>query len=65
MIEAVPCKKCGKRPHVVSITGLKYAQCTGCTNWDPYQFLGFSDDGAIKVWNNYNSAGKIKEYDDE
>lgn len=57
----IKCKKCGHPGHVITISGLYYAQCTHCTKWDPFQFLGFNEAGAIKNWNNYNSSGKIEE----
>lgn len=59
--EMVKCKKCGGKGHVVSIKGLTYAQCTNCTKWDPFQFLGVNANGAIHEWNIYNSTGKIME----
>lgn len=55
------CKKCGHSGHVVNIKGLCYAQCTHCSKWGPYQFLGFNESCAIDVWNTYNSSGKIIE----
>lgn len=59
--QMVKCKKCGGTGKVVNIKGLTYAQCTHCTKWDPYQFLGLNAAGAISEWNLYNSSGKIKE----
>ena len=61
MTEMVKCKKCGAPGKITMISGSPYAQCSKCTKWDPYQFLGFSREGAIKVWNMYNSSGKIIE----
>lgn len=59
--EMVKCKKCGHPGHVVEIMGCLYAQCTNCTRWDPYQFLGINTAGAIHNWNIYNSDTKIME----
>ena len=61
MTKMIKCKKCGHPGHVISITGLQYAQCTHCTNWDPYMFLGINKQCAIDKWNIYNSSGKIVE----
>lgn len=63
----VRCKKCGHKVKIANVGGLKYAQCSNpkCTKWDPYQFLGVSDAGAIRTWNIYNSNGKIEEATNE
>lgn len=50
-----PCRKCGGEAHVVMYSGCPYAQCTKCTKWDPYQFLGANVAGAIHEWNLYNN----------
>lgn len=59
--EMLKCKKCGGKGRVVNVGGMPYAQCTKCTKWDPFQFLGVNEAGAIHVWNIYNSSGKIVE----
>lgn len=59
--EMIKCKRCGHAGHVVSIMGMKYAQCTNCTKWDPFMFLGLNDNCAIHKWNIFNSSGKIVE----
>ena len=57
----IKCKKCGAEGQVVTIMGIQYAQCTNCTKWDPYQFVGVNANGAIRNWNLYNSHNKIME----
>lgn len=61
MTEMIKCKKCGGKGKLVNLTGLIYAQCSHCTKWDPYQFLGFTVEDAVRTWNIYNSSGKIVE----
>lgn len=48
------CRKCGGEPRVVDYGGCIYVQCTKCSKWDPYQFLGTNVNGAIHEWNLYN-----------
>ena len=59
--EMLKCKHCGAPGQVVTIMGVQYAQCTNCTKWDPYQFVGINNAGAIHRWNIYNSHNKIME----
>ena len=48
------CKYCGNTPRTVEICGIFYTQCTGCSHYDPYRFMGITKDGSLKQWNAEN-----------
>ena len=60
---AVACKKCQKKrkiivfPRITKVDDLYYAQCSKCTDNDPYEFLAVSEKKALQRWNNYNTIG--------
>lgn len=55
-MEKVPCKYCGHKPKIVPIDGLFYAQCTNCTKYDPYEFVGRSENKVLATWNDWQNT---------
>lgn len=54
MAKKTPCKFCKSQPRVVMIDDCYYAQCSKCTKWDRFNFLGFSEKKALEQWNAAN-----------
>ena len=54
MAKQIPCKFCKSQPRVVKIDDCYYAQCSKCTKWDRFSFLGFSEKKALEQWNAAN-----------
>lgn len=61
-----PCKWCKRKykenhyPKIVQAQGenLFYAQCTNCTHYSPYDFLGVSEKRALENWNTFMKQQK-------
>lgn len=65
--ELVPCKFCKcKKAETFKVGDLWYVRCRGskkrkneetvpCKRWGTYEFLGFTEKGAIEVWNTRNA----------
>lgn len=60
--DAVCCKKCKRKPRIICIDGLYYAQCgLRCDRWGPYSHIGLSKASCIRNWNVANTRNSMYE----
>lgn len=60
MEQAIKCRKCGGKPHVVCVDDCYYARCDKCTKWNPFEFLGLTPNAAIRNWNEGNTLNNLR-----
>lgn len=44
------CRNCGCDPIVVVINDCYYAQCSNCTKFERFEFLGKTNSDALRAW---------------